>query len=113
MKLRITNRPDRLIAAIKVIREATGLSLVDAKGVLDLCKWFPANEKQAEELRQCGADLESEPERLRIKDGWHEAGKTGKRIGWDVIVKQSWTPVLWDDEEDPDWFKAAGLEAVG
>jgi len=24
----------------------------------------------------------------------------------------SWTPVLWDDEEDPDWWKSISLEEI-
>ena len=51
-------------------------------------------------------------ERVRIRAGWGGGGREGMRLGPDVYVRQEWTPVLWDDEEDPDWHKAAGLEAV-
>lgn len=48
--------------------------------------------------------------RVTIKKGWEGAGRVGTRLGPDVFVEQEWTPVLWDDEEDPDFFKARGLE---
>lgn len=51
-------------------------------------------------------------QKVRIKDGWCEAGKTGVQIGFPVMIGQLWTPVMWDDEEDPDWHKSAGLEVV-
>jgi hypothetical protein len=50
---------------------------------------------------------------LRIRRGWQEAGKRGVRLGPDVYVGgQPWTPVLWDDEDDPTFHKAAGVEAA-
>jgi hypothetical protein len=52
------------------------------------------------------------PLRVQIKDGWHGAGKQGTLLGASIMVGQAWAPVLWDDEEDPDWFKAAGLEML-
>lgn len=49
-------------------------------------------------------------DRVRIMAGWDQAGKLGHRLGADILVGgQTWTPVLWDGEEDPDWHKAAGL----
>lgn len=49
--------------------------------------------------------------RVRIKDGWDELGRIGKQIGPRVTLDdQDWTPVLWDDEDDPGWHKTAGLE---
>ena len=55
--------------------------------------------------------------RVRIKPGWDKAGKVGKTLGPAIYagqgMGQSWTPVLWDDEEDPDWHKTAGLDEVG
>jgi len=50
------------------------------------------------------------PRRVRIKEGWGGAGQEGVILGANVDVEQLWTPVLWDDEEDPDWHKTAGLE---
>lgn len=51
------------------------------------------------------------PQRVEIKEGWHEAGKGGRLIGPAFVSEreQPWAAVLWDDEEDPDWFKTAGL----
>lgn len=47
---------------------------------------------------------------VRIRQGWYEAGRTGVRLGPDVHVGgQFWIPVLWDDEDDPTFHKAAGL----
>lgn len=48
--------------------------------------------------------------RLRIKDGWGEAGREGIRLGPDIFCLQNWTPVLWDGEEDPTFHKSDGLE---
>ena len=50
--------------------------------------------------------------KVRIKQGWEGADRIGERLGPDVFVGQLWTPVLWPDEEDPDWHKAAALEEV-
>lgn len=48
--------------------------------------------------------------RIRIRRGWYEEGKRGTRLGPDVFVGgQFWTPVLWGDEDDPTFHKAAGL----
>ncbi len=35
---------------------------------------------------------------------------TGEVLGEDVFVEQYWTPVLWDDAEDPDFCKTFCLE---
>lgn len=48
--------------------------------------------------------------RVKIKKGWENEGKTGKTVGNISFLKQDWTPVLWDNEEDPEFFKTAGLE---
>jgi len=34
----------------------------------------------------------------------------GKVLGEDICVEQYWTPVLWDDEEDPSFHKRCCLE---
>jgi hypothetical protein len=49
-------------------------------------------------------------DRLRIRAGWGDSGRQGTRIGPDVVLEQSWTPIKWDDEDDPDWHKTTGLE---
>ena len=46
-----------------------------------------------------------------VRKGWHDAGRSGTVLGPDVLVQQEWTPVLFDDMEDPEFFKAAGLVA--
>lgn len=49
---------------------------------------------------------------VMIKQGWENAGRRGLVIGL-VSLGQDWVGVLWADEDDePDWFKAAGLEIV-
>ena len=50
--------------------------------------------------------------RCRIKAGWLEAGREGHLLCFVTHprVGQTWAVVMWDDEEDPDCFKAAGLE---
>ena len=38
------------------------------------------------------------------------AGTKGVVLGKAIECNgMSWTPVLWDGEEDPDWFKTYGL----
>ncbi len=49
---------------------------------------------------------------VRVKDGWQDAGRRGTIICHPVTISVVWVGVKWDDEEDPDWFKARGLERV-
>ena len=53
-------------------------------------------------------------ERVRVMVGWDRYGRTGSRIGQDFTPPGcvTWTPVLWDDEDDPDWHKACGLVSI-
>lgn len=54
--------------------------------------------------------LEAKPRfRVRIREGWDQAGRRGTLYGflWQI---QAWAAVVWDDEEDPDFVKAAALE---
>lgn len=51
----------------------------------------------------------SDFKRCKIKDGWEGAGREGKVLGDNVDVKQYWTPILFDDEEDPTFHKTDGL----
>ncbi len=45
-----------------------------------------------------------------IKEGWDEEGLEGTVLGPDIKIDgMSWTPVLWSNEEDPDFFKTRGL----
>ena len=44
-----------------------------------------------------------------IREGWHDAGKQATVLGPPVFVEQYWLPVVFDDEEDPTFFKLAGL----
>ena len=50
--------------------------------------------------------------RIRIKSGWDGAGRLGDFLGSENFDcnGQYWTPVLWDNEEDPDFHKTAALE---
>lgn len=49
--------------------------------------------------------------RCKIKAGWEGAGREGEAFGFFTHKRlgQEWIVVLWDDEDDPDCFKAAGL----
>ena len=50
--------------------------------------------------------------RVIIKQGWWDEGRVGKRLGSDILIRGiMWTPVLWDDEEDPNWHKSRGIES--
>ena len=51
--------------------------------------------------------------RVRLRAGWFGAGRLGTVVGAQVRLGQWWCPVLWDDEEDPDWHKSAALELAG
>lgn len=50
--------------------------------------------------------------RVRIKEGWEDAGQKGTVLGTNLFVEQLWTPVKWDDEEDPNFHKTIGLEFI-
>ena len=48
--------------------------------------------------------------RCKIKPGWEGAGREGQAISYfDESFGQVWIAVHWDDEDDPDCFKATGL----
>lgn len=49
--------------------------------------------------------------KAEIKEGWLEAGRKLTVLGEPIIVNgMSWTPVLFDDEEDPDFHKTAAIK---
>ena len=50
--------------------------------------------------------------KICISKGWYDAGKTGYIIGVPIFVKQWWYPILWGNEEDPEFHKADGIEIV-
>lgn len=50
--------------------------------------------------------------RCKVKEGWVTKGREGKVLADNVWVEQWWTPVLWDNEEDPCFFKTQGLELL-
>ncbi len=47
--------------------------------------------------------------RVRIDKG-RGRGKEGLALGPPIFLGQNWLPVLWDGEEDPDFFKEGCLE---
>jgi len=47
---------------------------------------------------------------VRVKEGWEEAGRKGTVLGEQIFLGQWWCPILWEDEEDPDFHKSTGLE---
>ena len=48
---------------------------------------------------------------VQIKKEYMGAGKRGQLL-FTVMLDQLWSMVIWNDEEDPDCFKTAGLEDV-
>lgn len=49
--------------------------------------------------------------RVMIKTGVEGAGRKGWLVGSILEINgMRWAPVLWDGEEDPDWFKAGCLK---
>lgn len=54
---------------------------------------------------------EKQEERLKIAQHWYDAGREGVRVAPDFEVNDiTWTPILFDGEEDPDLYKADSLE---
>ena len=52
-----------------------------------------------------------ENKKARIRDGWDEGGRIMQVLGDAFYVNgQFWYPVLFLDEEDPTFFKSAGIE---
>jgi len=53
-------------------------------------------------------------DRIRIIDGFYGAGQCGVVIGEPAEGRdyRYWIPVLFDDEDDPTFFKDGGLEKV-
>lgn len=47
-----------------------------------------------------------------IRKEWHDGGKRLQVLGSAVYVQQWWVPVLDPDEEDPTFYKEAGLERI-
>lgn len=49
--------------------------------------------------------------RCRIKQGWVEAGREGDAFMYfDDNKAQLWVALQWDDDDDPDLHKAAGIQ---
>jgi hypothetical protein len=41
------------------------------------------------------------------------AGSVGVVIGASILVDTVWwTPVVWEDQDEPDWFRSHGLEII-
>ena len=49
----------------------------------------------------------------RIKTGWLGSGRKGVIYGVVEIDGRKWAVVMWYSEDDPDLFKAEGLEVCG
>lgn len=50
--------------------------------------------------------------KVGIKEGWDGFGRHGRALAEPVWVEQYWLPVLWDDEEDPTFYKLAGINIL-
>lgn len=48
-----------------------------------------------------------------LKIGWYGYPKEFKVLGPAVFVQQWWVPILDPDDEDPSFFKEAGLDKLG
>ena len=51
-------------------------------------------------------------QRVKVAPGWDRAGREGVVLAPSVWLQQEWVPVLWDDEEDPYWIKAAAILVI-
>ena len=48
-----------------------------------------------------------------INDGWHEAGRSFEILGDSITVGGTqWTPILYDDAEDPDFLKTNAIKLI-
>jgi len=50
--------------------------------------------------------------RVCLSDGVHDAGRCGSVVGNEVFIGQWWCPVLWDDAEDPGFYKSSCMEPL-
>jgi len=48
----------------------------------------------------------------RIKEGWEDAGREGQYFGFMYFLDGKWAVVLWDDEDEPSFFKSDGIEVA-
>ncbi len=48
--------------------------------------------------------------RVRIIVGWEDEGKEGWCYGYVDLGLHKFAIVLWDADDDPDYYKVAGLE---
>jgi len=57
--------------------------------------------------------MSNTPKKFKISTGWFGAGRTCEIIGEKKEVNgRDWVPVIFDDEEDPSWFKPEALEVI-
>ena len=46
-----------------------------------------------------------------VRPGWVDAGRRGRSLGEHITVNgMQWTPVLWDDADEPAFAKSITLE---
>jgi hypothetical protein len=57
------------------------------------------------------ARVGKKPKAVRVREGWYKHSRTGVELAR-VFVEQWWSVVKWDDEDDPDCYKTAGLEPI-
>lgn len=49
----------------------------------------------------------------KIADGYHNAGREFQILGFSVNVNDRlWVPVLFDDEQEPDWLKSSAVVEI-
>ena len=95
----------------------------DSENVLKALVWNHADAKRVKKCNErrwiSAAEMdvflkeqENNEARCVVRAGWDGEGKQGKVLGKNIFVEQYWTPVLWDNEEDPDFCKTDALEIV-
>lgn len=107
MPMRFGLEEERLKSVVKARRHQQQVWAILPAGA-DLVK------DEALPLLQKKAIAITESPRVRIKEGWVDAGKTGRRLA-EVYVGQLWSVVVWDDGSeggDPDCHKSAALEVI-
>lgn len=106
---------DESLDTRRVLQDRLAVVVSDRQAVEERLQRF-----ETEKVRWIGA-------RMKVREGWMRGGFDLSKLtlaeaeardqllrctalGPPVFIGQEWLPVKWDDEEDPKFFKLAGLE---
>lgn len=89
--------------AAAVVRDRRALGLKGGNPFRELVEFARRKLSGAEQWTGC---------RVRGKPDWADGGWEGVALGEPVECGQRWLPVLKDGEDDPDWYKLAGVSRL-